>query len=339
MNQLRTPITTGVMGANIANMTVGSPPCQLHAESLIPQSDPTPMTVDEVPRSPRDEGSDPEPGEGPWWLRIVLLVTGLILSVGSAESVKESKKKKPEATRRPREDVSTRRAITIYHGECSTERPASLGEKAKKLVNRCRGKGGTAEVSYLMNSSTNDGVQCNEGSFHFGVKVTCSTGSHDWSKDDGIASTRHRPLTRGNMQQDIIAAHNKWRSSLNLRDLVWSDGLASRAQAWARHLAARGGAIYHSSGHREGENISSCTIGGRTFTEMVDGWASEKKYFTYGAFPHVSTTGNWSDVGHYTQIIWHSTRRVGCGHAQGGGFDILVCRYSPPGNIDGQKPY
>ncbi len=40
---------------------------------------------------------------------------------------------------------------------------------------------------------------------------------------------------------------------------------------------------------------------------MVGGWASERRWFAPGVFPNVSRTGNWADVGHYTQMIWPAT--------------------------------
>jgi len=42
------------------------------------------------------------------------------------------------------------------------------------------------------------------------------------------------------------------------------------------------------------------------------------------------------DTGHFTQVIWASTKTVGCGLAQCNGNDLLVCNYSPAGNYDGQ---
>ena len=69
---------------------------------------------------------------------------------------------------------------------------------------------------------------------------------------------------------------------------------------------------------------------------MVGGWSSEKRYFTRGVFPNNSNTGNWADVGHYTQMIWPTTQRVGCAVASTPRIDYLVCRYSPAGNIDGR---
>jgi hypothetical protein len=42
-------------------------------------------------------------------------------------------------------------------------------------------------------------------------------------------------------------------------------------------------------------------------------------------------------VGHYTQLIWPTTREVGCAVAKGQGNDVLVCRYAPAGNVLGEK--
>jgi hypothetical protein len=70
--------------------------------------------------------------------------------------------------------------------------------------------------------------------------------------------------------------------------------------------------------------------------QMLQSWANERRMFRAGTFPNVSTTGNWADVGHYTQMIWRSTTSVGCGVQRGSRVDVLVCRYSPAGNRDGQ---
>ncbi len=53
--------------------------------------------------------------------------------------------------------------------------------------------------------------------------------------------------------------------------------------------------------------------------------------------------------GHYTQIVWRSTQKLGCGikvctknSPFGASFPTwtyVVCNYQPPGNIIGQKPY
>jgi hypothetical protein len=70
---------------------------------------------------------------------------------------------------------------------------------------------------------------------------------------------------------------------------------------------------------------------------MIDYWVSEKRNFVSGIFPNVSRTGNWSDVAHYTQVIWRTTNRVGCAIHGDERYDWLICRYAPPGNIDGRR--
>ena len=138
----------------------------------------------------------------------------------------------------------------------------------------------------------------------------------------------------------LLDRHNFYRSQVGVPALKWSDRLASNAQGWANSLAARGGkTLQHSSGSGEGENLWMGSAGYFSQQTMVDGWGGEKKYYKPGVFPNVSTTGNWSDVGHYTQIVWRNTTEVGCAVATAGGNDILVCRYSSPGNYMGQKAF
>ena len=139
----------------------------------------------------------------------------------------------------------------------------------------------------------------------------------------------------------ILALHNAERSALGLSPLAWSDTLAQQAAAWGNWLAERS-LFGHSSPEMrpgQGENLWMGTAGAYTLEEMVGSWSGEKRIFRYGRFPEVSTTGEWHEVGHYTQMIWRDTTEVGCALVRGGGADYLVCRYSPPGNVYGEWPY
>lgn len=141
---------------------------------------------------------------------------------------------------------------------------------------------------------------------------------------------------------DILAVHNRERAAVGVPPLVWSETLAQHAQAWADHLAQVGALQHSANADRpgEGENLWMGTAGYYSTVQMVGSWAGEKSLFRYGVFPDaVAPNGDWHKVGHYTQMVWRTTTAVGCAFARGGGWDYLVCRYGPPGNWMGQKPW
>jgi hypothetical protein len=145
---------------------------------------------------------------------------------------------------------------------------------------------------------------------------------------------------RGQFDSRILAAHNRERDAIGVEPLAWNSDLAASARRWAEHLA-RSGRFEHDldPALEEGENLWEGTRGAYSLEEMVDGWVREKRHFHQGAFPDNSTTGNWEDVGHYTQLVWRETRQVGCALVPGRGEDVLVCRYSQPGNYEGERPF
>lgn len=139
-------------------------------------------------------------------------------------------------------------------------------------------------------------------------------------------------------QQTLLAVHNRYRAEVNVSDLVWSEELAHSAQQWADHLVTTNTFGHSSSTY--GENLWTGTAGAFSLEDMVSGWGDEKEFFIPNTvFPNVSTTGNWADVGHYTQLVWSDTMEVGCAIATGNGRDTLVCQYNPPGNYQGEAPF
>lgn len=136
----------------------------------------------------------------------------------------------------------------------------------------------------------------------------------------------------------VLAAHNAVRARAGIGPLAWDPALGIAAAAYARQMAFTG--VFAHSDRRArrgiGENLWMGTRGAFSVERMVSDWASERRMFAPGVFPAVSRTGNWADVGHYTQIVWPATTRVGCALASTARVDYLVCRYSPAGNVDGQ---
>lgn len=136
----------------------------------------------------------------------------------------------------------------------------------------------------------------------------------------------------------MIAAHNQARRQYGVRPLAWDHELARDAAVWATRLA-RTNRFEHDrqAGRtpRQGENLFVGTRGAYGYSEMIGLLIDERRYFRPGRFPNVSRTGNVSQVGHYTQIIWPTTQRVGCATASSRSSEYLVCRYLPAGNVYG----
>jgi hypothetical protein len=151
------------------------------------------------------------------------------------------------------------------------------------------------------------------------------------------AAASYSSIRLATVPERIMAAHNVERAFAQARPLSWDSRLAAQALFYARVLATSGPFQHSDRSTRggTGENLWMGTHGAFSIEQMVGGWSSERRLFRPGTFPNVSRSRSWHDVGHYTQMIWPTTTRVGCGIASARGNDVLVCRYGPAGNVDG----
>lgn len=134
----------------------------------------------------------------------------------------------------------------------------------------------------------------------------------------------------------ILHGHNRLRAVHHVTDLVYDDALVIYAQNWASHLAATG-TFEHSQGPY-GENLyclsSAAPVGLLDAAiSAIDAWAGEVVFYHEGdGFSH--------KTGHFTQMVWKNSRRLGCATARSkrGGRDsvYVVCNYDPPGNVSGE---
>lgn len=136
---------------------------------------------------------------------------------------------------------------------------------------------------------------------------------------------------------DVLADHNRVRTLFGSRPLAWDPVLAAQARSYGPVLAQYDRPVHSPRTGRDWsrENLVQA-LRGTPVRAMVGVWTAESRYFRPGVFPNVSTTGNWADVGHFTQMVWPKTTTVGCAVQRGiGRSDWLICRYAPPGNRDG----
>ncbi|XP_039391722.1 bombesin receptor-activated protein C6orf89 homolog isoform X3 [Mauremys reevesii] len=141
----------------------------------------------------------------------------------------------------------------------------------------------------------------------------------------------------------IVEMHNHYRSQVSPRaadmlKMSWAPDLEAFAKAYAAkciwgHNKERG---------RRGENLFAIT------DEMdvevaLEQWYNEHEH--YNLTTSKCTIGQM--CGHYTQVVWANSERVGCGMqfcktlhgVEEPDLYLLVCNYDPPGNVRGRKPY
>lgn len=168
---------------------------------------------------------------------------------------------------------------------------------------------------------------------------------------DGVALPAKGPhlspeAARAQLRQDMQAKideflnyHNQVRAEVGVGPLQWDPKLAAYAQEWADHLAAApGGQLDHRPNGKYGENLA--WYPGDDGSRPVHGaslWYGEKKDFIDDK---AQSDHNIDKAGHYTQMIWKQTTKVGFGLAMGrDGMVFLCANYEKPGNMMGEHPF
>lgn len=137
-----------------------------------------------------------------------------------------------------------------------------------------------------------------------------------------------------------LDVHNRARAAVGVPPLELSAELSRYAQVWADYLAQRK-LFQHrprtgTYAQRHGENLYKGWGKAYTAAEASTAWYDEIKLYTYGPI----SSKNSAKTGHYTQMVWRSTTKVGFGKAIGkDGSTVIVANYDPAGNYLGQKPY
>jgi uncharacterized protein YkwD len=139
----------------------------------------------------------------------------------------------------------------------------------------------------------------------------------------------------------ITRYHNVARANVGVGPLTWDPSIAATAAAYAAQCK-----FDHSGTAGLGENLAAyAPPGGHTAASPVSDWVSENANYDYTT----NTCATGQVCGHYTQVVWKNSLRLGCGvqacstnspfGANFPNWEIWVCNYSPPGNFVGQRPY
>ncbi|XP_017573417.2 peptidase inhibitor 16 [Pygocentrus nattereri] len=148
-----------------------------------------------------------------------------------------------------------------------------------------------------------------------------------------------------NEQKDrIVELHNQYRSMVeppaaNMINMTWDDTPTVMAEGYVAKCIWN-----HNPDVQDvmGENLFIST-GPFDIDKAMSDWFQEYKNYDY----ETNTCAENEMCGHYTQIVWAKTTKVGCAAhicetVEGLHFQnatMLVCNYVPPGNVVGRKPY
>ncbi|XP_064563190.1 cysteine-rich venom protein kaouthin-2-like [Zonotrichia leucophrys gambelii] len=151
--------------------------------------------------------------------------------------------------------------------------------------------------------------------------------------------------SRAEQQKLIVDRHNALRRGVkptasNMMKMEWCPAAAENAQNWANKCALR-----HSPPNLRrtnvqcGENLfmSSAPF---SWSDVLQAWYNEEKNFEYGT----GAKPKGAMFGHYTQMVWHNSYKIGCGFAFCFNTTysyFYVCQYCPAGNLIGsmKTPY
>ncbi|MFE9577331.1 CAP family protein [Nocardia sp. NPDC006044] len=131
---------------------------------------------------------------------------------------------------------------------------------------------------------------------------------------------------------EALREHNAKRASHNTPALALNQTLTNVAQDWA-NTVAHNGQLSHKPNNQYGENLFGSPATTVTCTDAVDAWYAEIKNYDY------NNPGYSGATGHFTQVVWKNTQRIGVGLARGANsWTYVVVEYDPPGNYQGQFP-
>lgn len=134
---------------------------------------------------------------------------------------------------------------------------------------------------------------------------------------------------------DCLCWHNEYRARHRAPALSISQELCEKAQRWANKLASTNEFYYRINEKIMGQNLFCCPannlVTDLTGQEVTSYWYKEVKKYNFFKHPNILHTN--VNTGHFTQMVWSSSRYFGVGKAfSKTGKLFVVAFYFPSGN-------
>ena len=136
----------------------------------------------------------------------------------------------------------------------------------------------------------------------------------------------------------LLNEHNKYRKMHGVPNLELDNSLITKATAYAESLAKNSNDNFlepsniYEGDEKLGENLFQCnkkTCKMENYTQPLEVWYKEKNYYNFNTNVGEKGTAN------FTQMVWKSTKKLGCGLAQKYETSYkVVCFYLPKGNVN-----
>ncbi|KAG0275900.1 hypothetical protein BGZ95_008237 [Linnemannia exigua] len=118
--------------------------------------------------------------------------------------------------------------------------------------------------------------------------------------------------------KSILASHNTLRAMHGAPAVTWNADAAKFGDNWLQSCE------FKHSGGKYGENLAA---GHKDFPTAIKAWYDEVNKYKF------SSPGFTGGTGHFTQVVWKSTKTIGCARRTCPKWTVYICEYDPPGNI------
>ncbi len=220
--------------------------------------------------------------------------------------------------------------VVISGGTGDADLYVRQGEQPTESAYDCRPfKDSVTEVCTFTNPAM--------GIWHIGLRGYTDFGEVDlkavWSGAVATPVPAPAPL---DWTKQVLDQHNLYRAQHCAPELAWDETIAATAQEYANRCIWD-----HDSTTLFGENMAYRDVTDSALT-TVDRWYAENSDYDFAA------PGSSQNTGHFTQVVWNGTTRIGCARAEcpytalgstnPGNAYLYVCRYAAPGNTTGAFP-